>query len=204
MGFVPGTKLLCGANGICHGAIKPQTYLLSIENGKRFLLWRRDIARQSGAPGIYIDLFNSDSLAAITEMDHAATAFAKVTEESWHFNSRPESSLLIQAYPFEEFRTFPFPEEWVEIGDFCAVTEIPGIYGETSKADWWKTVIVLISPKRSCVWMFPQDWFNKADMDVGYQWITSAYLDEETETIRGQGIRIDNFELDETNKQKAR
>ncbi|RZJ98248.1 MAG: hypothetical protein EOO46_25125 [Flavobacterium sp.] len=52
--------------------------------------------------------------------------------------------------------------------------------------------------------LFPQDWFNKSNADFGYQWLTRVIRNPKNNSIIGQGIRIDNFELDETNKELKR
>ena len=45
--------------------------------------------------------------------------------------------------------------------------------------------------------VLPQKWFTLGKTDVGYQWITRAARDGETQRIFGDGIRVDGFLLQE-------
>jgi hypothetical protein len=59
------------------------------------------------------------------------------------------------------------------------------------------------SPHKGVVDVYPQEWFNDS-LDLGYQWITGVIRDPVTGHIVGRGIRIDPFELDESNTQYRR
>lgn len=58
--------------------------------------------------------------------------------------------------------------------------------------------LMVISPRDGWYELFPQDWFNSAGLDYGYQWVTRVARDPRTGRIHGEGIRIDPFVLDET------
>lgn len=45
--------------------------------------------------------------------------------------------------------------------------------------------------------VLPQKWFTLGKTDIGYQWITRAARDHETQRIFGDGIRVDGFLLQE-------
>jgi hypothetical protein len=79
--------------------------------------------------------------------------------------------------------------------------EIPELY-KNGNPQWHNTSILLLKPSDDKIFFYPQDWFNKSDADFGYQWITRAIKNTETGLIHGQGIRISNFILDETNRQR--
>ena len=69
-------------------------------------------------------------------------------------------------------------------------------------------ILVLSAPQPNqlCLWIvdtrsarvsvFPQDWWNRADLDFGYQWVTRVARDPNTGKIVGEGIRIQPFVLD--------
>ncbi|MGA9673149.1 MAG: hypothetical protein WBQ94_28375 [Terracidiphilus sp.] len=58
--------------------------------------------------------------------------------------------------------------------------------------------LLVAKPKQSSYQLFPQDWFNSSDLDFGYQWVTRVARDIQTGRVRGEGFRIDPFELDDT------
>lgn len=60
---------------------------------------------------------------------------------------------------------------------------------------------MVFKPKQDLVFIYPQDWFNKADYDFGYEWITRVARDPKSGYIRGEGIRISDFILDDSNRQ---
>ncbi len=45
--------------------------------------------------------------------------------------------------------------------------------------------------------VLPQKWFAAGKTDIGYQWITRAARDQESQRIFGDGIRVDGFLLQE-------
>ena len=64
--------------------------------------------------------------------------------------------------------------------------------------DWSNLALMVVSPRDGWYELFPQDWFNSAGLDYGYQWVTRVARDPRTGRIHGEGIRIDPFVLDET------
>ena len=64
--------------------------------------------------------------------------------------------------------------------------------------------IVVWQPATGAIEVLPQEWFTAAKMDVGYQWITRVARDPESGHIVGGGIRISDFELDDTGRRLLR
>ena len=59
----------------------------------------------------------------------------------------------------------------------------------------WRCSLLVRAPART---VLPQDWFNSANLDYGYQWVTRVARDPQTGRIHGDGIRISPFVLDDT------
>lgn len=59
----------------------------------------------------------------------------------------------------------------------------------------------IIHPRNNSVEVIPQDWFNQADYDFGYQWVTRVARDPKTGRVVGEGIRLGAFVLDKTGRQ---
>jgi len=58
--------------------------------------------------------------------------------------------------------------------------------------------LLVARPRQGIFRIYPQDWFNDADLDFGYQWVTRVARDPETGRVFGEGFRIAPFELDDT------
>lgn len=97
---------------------------------------------------------------------------------------------------------FPGHSEWVE----CPLP---------ASVDWAGELIFLIDgldPQlrcaRICIWrptvgklrvvLLP--WFNELDCDLGYQWITRLARNPHSGQIEGDGIRVNDFAIDDSGK----
>ena len=81
-----------------------------------------------------------------------------------------------------------FPEVMREAGELLvlAVPELDQV------------ALYVINAAHGRIEVYPQDWFNQANLDYGYQWVTRIARDPTTGRIHGEGIRIDPFVLDAT------
>ena len=64
--------------------------------------------------------------------------------------------------------------------------------------------LYVINPAHGRIEVYPQDWFNQAQLDYAYQWVTRVAREPTTGRIQGEGIRIDPFVLDATHRRLAR
>lgn len=64
--------------------------------------------------------------------------------------------------------------------------------------------LYVINPRLGRIEVYPQDWFNEANLDYGYQWVTRVAREPTTGRIQGEGFRIDPFVLDRTYRRLAR
>jgi len=97
--------------------------------------------------------------------------------------------------------TFNFPEIFKSIDEIIQVNDIDCMY-QDYKDGMHNTAIVVLQPKNNKIILYPQDWFNRDEsIDFGYQWITRADRNIKTGRMHIQGIRIDEYILDDTNRQ---
>jgi hypothetical protein len=52
--------------------------------------------------------------------------------------------------------------------------------------------------------VYPQDWFNQANLNYSSQWVTRVATEPATGRILGEGVRIQPFVLDATYRRLAR
>ncbi len=91
-----------------------------------------------------------------------------------------------------------FPQELYQVEELlilCHSPAIPRIPG--MRAD---LALLAANPAQGTYRLYPQDWFNAADLDFGYEWVTRVVRNPQTGRIHGEGIRIAPFELDESQR----
>jgi hypothetical protein len=64
--------------------------------------------------------------------------------------------------------------------------------------------LYVVSVANGRIEVYPQDWFNRANLDYGYQWVTRVAREPATGRIVGEGFRIEPFVLDATYRRLAR
>lgn len=90
-----------------------------------------------------------------------------------------------------------FPSEMQDIDELLVLCHSSGVDESPS---WQRSNLALMraSPLRGTYELLPQDWFNSAGLDYGYQWVTRVARDRVTRRVHGDGIRISPFVLDDT------
>jgi hypothetical protein len=196
-----GTLLLVDQVGTCYGILKTYTYLLPSPTNEQFLVWARSESKNTNSKECTISHYSTDDLQPIDNHEELVLKFKDSKTTFYHFNSEPKSTISVPLNPDVEYLNYNFPIEFKSFGDLCAIMEIPELY-KNGNPQWHNTSILLLKPSEDKIIFYPQDWFNKSDADFGYQWITRAIKNTETGLIHGQGIRISNFILNETNRQR--
>ena len=131
----------------------------------------------------------SDPVAACEEMKQAGINVYTAGGEIARFTMTTDLE--------EGFLRIPFPDaihtlpEILLLGHSTAIKKDPNQMGLCIYSAW---------PAAGTVEVFPQDWFNHADYDFGYQWVTRVARDPITRRIFGEGIRLGGFVLEETNR----
>lgn len=173
-------------NKTCFGLIDTHCCLQPLKNGQ-FLIWEMNTQK--------IELLDVSKLKPIQT--------SKINwfelKKPYLFNSKPKSSFEYQIDPKQTELEFEFPSDFKNIDEIIQVSEIKGIYSERTMSS---TAVMVLKPKENRIEIYPQDWFNKnKNIDFGYQWITRAERIKGTDRIKIQGIRIGEYELDETKRE---
>jgi len=166
-------------------------YMLVAQDNKSFLVWKRTLEKTSGLQPIRISYYETDKLQPITGKNKIISRLDKVETL---FAVEPTAKFEFAFNPREEAMKFDFPEEFKKFGEFIFITELENLY-DNPNPEWHNTTMLLINAENGLVLNYPQDWFNKSNCDFGYQWITRAFKDPSTKIIHGQGIRLDDFRL---------
>jgi hypothetical protein len=180
--FLKGLSL----KNTCYGLIGLHCCVKPLENGQ-FLIWHMNTQK--------IELFDVSKLKPIRT---SKINWDKL-KKPYFFNSKPRSSFEFKIDPKQTESEFEFPNTVKHIEEIIQVSNVKGIYSERTMRS---TAVIVLKPKENRIEIYPQDWFNKdKNIDFGYQWITRAERIKGTDKIKIQGIRIGEYELDETKRE---
>lgn len=183
------------------GFFNAYVYIQPSRTGDRFCVWTRSNNVNAGFPTLTLNLYLTKDLKPFTDSNKSILQLHADKGTSYLLNCQPKATISFQLNADKEAFKVDFPDDFKTFDEFITVSDIPSLY-LNGKAEWSNTALVVIKPKENWVFIYPQDWFNQNEkVDFGYQWITRAIRNTETNNILGQGIRIDKFELDETNRQ---
>jgi len=196
-----GILALIDSEDKCYALLDMVTYLLPASDGKSFLIWQRDLEKVIGLQTIEILYFEVDKLQIITNYNDAIVSMRE-KKQLLSFTVGPTSTLSFKMNPIEDSIKIDIPPDFKKFEEFIFITELENLYiNPDPKAYWHNTTMLLINTNTGLVFNYPQDWFNKSNEDYMYVWITRAIRDPATKRIHGQGIRLPDFILDETNRQ---
>jgi hypothetical protein len=123
------------------------------------------------------------------EMRRSKAPFASSDPPAW------QMSLPTTVVGSRQYVSFPAPlRSFAELLILCHSSAVK----TGPPPDSSNLALMVVSPREGCYELFPQDWFNSAGLDYGYQWVTRVARDPRTGRIHGEGIRIDPFILDDT------
>jgi hypothetical protein len=190
-GKLDGLTSLQDAEGMTLLILDVYCYARILDDGT-VLLWRE--MGEKAARRIVFDSFPLSSLRQLS--DPLATA-AKMREEKLSVAPLPISQHW-ELSPYLEAGLHPvsIPYDWSRFGETLVLAD----HADVSDHNKMARAIFAFAWGRRQVEVFPQDWYNTGDYDFGYQWITR--VDRRSDgSIVGSGVRLGNFELDETNRQ---
>ena len=173
-------------NNNCYGLVGLHCCIKPLINGQ-FLIWHMNTQK--------IELFEVSKLKPI----RTSKINLDELKKPYFFNSKPRSSFEFKIDPKQTELEFEFPNTVKHIEEIIQVSNVKGIYSERTMSS---TAVIVLKPKENRIEIYPQDWFNKdKNIDFGYQWITRAERIKGTDRIKIQGIRIGEYELDETKRE---
>ena len=106
-----------------------------------------------------------------------------------------ETSIRLHTDVVEEDMYAEFPDAMRVMDEVLILCSSSG--AQNRKGAVVDLALMVVRPKESKYRLYPQDWFNSAGLDFGYQWVTRVVRHPRTGRIHGEGIRIPPFELNE-------
>lgn len=189
-----GATVLTGPNGAVL-ILDFHNYVLSLDPDT-LLVWHQHHVETGPTAPVALRIFRLSELPPLTgdletlcdSMRQAQLPFASAAPALCEFPI-PTTMAGKQQLSFpEQLRHLP---ELLILCHSSVVEEAPG---------WDRSNLALLvaRPGEGTCQLYPQDWFNLAKLDYGYQWVTRVARDPGTGHIHGEGIRIAPFVLDRT------
>lgn len=182
------------------GIIDTYTYIIPSEKGDYFLIWNEPERIDDETIRLTLKIYKSDALNAFEgNIDNIISSYRKQNYSYSKFNCEPiaEATVFLSGKYLETKNQLP--DAFKKFNSFITVVNVPALYTNPI-TEWASCALVEINTQTGDIAIYPQDWFNKSNLDFGYQWITRAV--RHNNQIKLQGIRLpENMILDNTNRQ---
>lgn len=124
----------------------------------------------------------------------------------------PHASILLGGSPTAEFelettlveedRSVEFPDPVRGLDEILILCHSSAVDAPPTR-EHSNLGLLVANPSASSYRIFPQDWFNHGGFDYGYEWVTRVVRDKGTGRVHGEGMRIQEFVLDESLRTRA-
>jgi hypothetical protein len=184
-----GKTLLVGATGTV-AVFDFCNWIMQLDDST-LLAWN-----QGKAPSVRLVVFRPSLLPPFeTDLENIERKMA-ASGSLMELAGQPLASCALSTATIEQDVVAEFPQELRHLEEVLILCHSPAIQGVPGmKAD---LALLIAKPSQGVFRLYPQDWFNAADLDFGYQWVTRVARNPRTGRIHGEGIRIAPFELDES------
>jgi hypothetical protein len=191
-----GITLLQGHSGTLM-LVNMYNYVAALDSSS-LLIWQQLYVQQGGptAP-VVLRGFAYDQLSPLSAATDELCTLMRARKLPLITHGAPLFELALPTVTIDARIEVEFPSELKqqqELLILCSSSAIqPG-----PQSGHGNQALMVASPAEGHIRLYPQDWFNDGRVDLGYQWITRVARDPRTNHIRGDGIRIDAFVLDDT------
>jgi hypothetical protein len=170
--------------------------------GRHLLAWHEDAERHRvDGRSIHLRLLATDMLPIIEDPLDACRRMNETACSMWFGGGETAHVEIPLSLPSGR-HTFNWPDEFQVVDEVLILGH--GSAGRASRFhDDMHLCIYVVRPSARTLEVIPQDWFNRANLDFGYQWVTRVTRDPETHRIFGDGIRIRRFVLRRSGRRVA-
>jgi len=187
--------LLVGAAGVV-AVLDFYSYVMRLDSSTLLIWNQRNGTKSEGSQPVHLVVIRpsllppfGDGLAREIQQMEAVGARLAILD-------KPVASMSLNTGIIGEDVPSIFPKELEAIEELLILCNSSAIgIQDATKAN---LALLVARPRQSTFRLYPQDWFNSADLDRGYQWVTRVTRNPETGRVHGEGFRIDPFELDDT------
>jgi hypothetical protein len=193
-----GKTFLVGAGGVV-AVLDFYNYVMSLDPSTLLIWNQRNGTTFEGAQPVHLVVIRPSLLTPFgdglaEEILRMEAAGARLV-----LPDKPVASMSLNTGIIGEDVPSTFPKELEVIEELLILCNSSAIgIQDGTKAN---LALLVAQPKQSMFRLYPQDWFNSADLDLGYQWVTRMARNPRTGRVHGEGFHIDPFELDDTLRQ---
>ena len=177
-----------------------QNYIRILDSDA-LLLWHQQYVNSGPTQPVVLRVFRLSSLSPLEGQIEELCRNMRSHKRAFIASAAPVRELAIPTTTVNHVLHVALPEELGEIDELLILCHSSAI--AEPQAGGGNLALMIVRPKEGSVELHPQDWFNNADIDYGYQWVTRVARDLATGKIHGEGIRIGPFVLDHTLRQLA-
>lgn len=161
------------------------------------LVWNQKRTRGPSPHISPVELFviELDKLRPLSQPLDAVYAHLNAGRAFFVIGGVPSAGVELQTTNVDSFLQADFPDAMRSMGELLILCHSSGVPVSAESVD---LALIVAEPRASVYRLYPQDWFNHADMDFGYQWVTRVVRNPNTGRIEGEGFRIPPFVLDKT------
>lgn len=170
---------------------------VTLVDGEHLLIWSQTHVESGQTAPVVFEVFR---LSTLSPLPGSVTDICRAMREkksSLSYAHRPECELRIPTTVDGDERPVQVPELLQSLEEVLVLCHSSAV----RESPTWESsnlALMVFRPKLGTYRLYPQDWFNDAGLDYGYQWVTRVARDPQTGRVIGDGIRIDAFELDST------
>jgi hypothetical protein len=171
-------------------------YVLPLDSDT-LLVWHQCAVGTGTTAPVFLRIFRLPDLRPLEgDLEHLCASMRRIGAP-FLTSAAPHSECPIPTTAVGQQLPLDFPDQLRHIGEILMLCHSSAI---VDSAAWDRSNLALLvaRPREGRYELFPQDWFNNANLDYGYQWVTRVARDPRTGQIHGEGIRIDPFVLDRT------
>ena len=190
-----GITLLQGQSGTVM-LVNFYNYVSSLDSSS-LLIWHQQHLRGGVSAPVVLRGYAYEQLSPLKGSTAELCALMRARQLPVLTHDAPLFECTLPTVFVDEDIAIPFPEQlqqYRELLILCSSSAIlPG-----PQSGHGNLALMVANPRHGSIRLYPQDWFNDGRVDLGYQWVTRVAREPRTERIRGDGIRIEQFILDES------
>lgn len=196
-----GKILLQNSSGIV-GVFDMYNYVSTLDRSA-LLVWNQRPMRGQSVNVSPVELFviELDKLEPLSQPLDAVYAHLNAKRSFFVVGGAPSARMELQTSNVDSFLQADFPDAMRSMGELLILCHSSGVPVTDKSVD---LALIVAEPRASVYRLYPQDWFNHADMDFGYQWVTRVVRNPNTGRIEGEGFRIPPFVLDKSMRKLER
>ena len=194
-GVPPGATVLIGRGGPVL-TLDFHNYALLLDPDS-LLIWHQPAAESGSTPPVVLRIFRLSTLSRLEGSMEELCGAMRQSKASFTASAPPQWEIPIPTTVIVKRQPLTFPPPLQHIEEILILCNSSAIE-KSSSAERGNLALLIARPGEGTFQLYPQDWFNNAGLDYGYQWVTRVARDPVSNRIHGEGIRISPFVLDPT------